>query len=104
MNKEMMAAAQIRAASAIQSSNVFLWNGAKDLFKAGFYDRDPFTLLGLRHPYQKVIVDDILLNYETYGDCAICDADLCKARHAINLDLPEEVFKNSQKRNADDKH
>lgn len=104
MNKAMIVAAQARAASAIQSSNVFLWNGAKDLFKAGLHDGDPFTLLGLRHPYRKVNIDDVLLNYETYGDCAICDADLCKVRHAINLDLPEEVFKNSQKRNADDKH
>ncbi|MEH4987367.1 hypothetical protein ACOY5P_05005 [Enterobacter asburiae] len=92
MNKAMIIAAQARAASAVQSSNVFLWNGAKDLFKAGLHDNDPFTLFGLRHPYRKVNVDDVLLNYETYGDCAICDADLCKVRHAINLDLPAEAF------------
>ncbi|MCU6239940.1 hypothetical protein [Enterobacter asburiae] len=92
MNKAMIVAAQARAASAVQTSNIFLWNGAKDLFKAGLHDNDPFTLFGLRHPYRKVNIDDVLLNYETYGDCAICDADLCKVRHAINLDLPDEAF------------
>ncbi|KLP36199.1 hypothetical protein [Enterobacter ludwigii] len=92
MNKEMIIAAQARAASAVQSSNVFLWNGAKDLFKAGVHDNDPFSFFGLRHPYRKVNIEDVLLNYETYGDCAICDADLCKVRHAINLELPEQAF------------
>lgn len=92
MNKAMIVAAQARAASAVQTSNIFLWDGAKDLFKAGLHDNDPFALFGLRHPYRKVNIDDVLLNYETYGDCAICDADLCKVRHAINLDLPEEAF------------
>lgn len=92
MNKAMIIAAQSRAASAVRSSNVFLWNGAKDLFKAALCDDDPFTLFGLRHPYRKVNIDDIVLNYETYGDCAICDADLRKVRHAINLDLPDKVF------------
>ncbi|WP_233210406.1 MULTISPECIES: hypothetical protein [Lelliottia] len=93
MNKAIIKAAQVRAFVAVKFSNLLLWRQAKALMKAGMQPDGKRVIYG-QHPfYRNVHIHDAAENYESFGDCSICDGDMQRALLTVNMELPDETFK-----------